>query len=333
MKKRIKGIFKKAIVFYTLFCILSSITVYANAKNKDDDRQYKNWNLEKSNWKEKTKEKLAKFGVPDDEIIKLEDDGLYELANKDIVGVDVRYYQVSSDGKVNKLNALDVKNVREKYEYKLKPDYTKFSLSLNPLDLLTINAQAARDDETSSDGYLRQIIYLAQTGTKDVYNITFTCNWLKIPENRKIDIFGVGLCSSLDVIKDPGTYNVWRKCKYYSTDNPSVVYDFGRFDLTDLTWGQGLACKVKLYEDGSVGTIKRCVMYDEYMYMTFNAKVKTPSVTTSISISGHYRHQEKTIQITPSISAISGDLGISCSYSEYMIPMTPNAYIQYDIIK
>lgn len=256
------------------------------------------------NSKKKIIQQLKSFGITDEEINDLGDEGIANFLDKQLVAVNTSYYQIDNNtGKTKKIT---------------NNDYISLTSS---------------DSETSSDRYMKQTIYVAKCGGTDPardYNISLTCKWLKVPKNRKIDVFGIGLSSNLNVVK--GSQTVWHKANTYLTYSDGTisgsVTSTGVTNITDLKWGNGVAAKFKLFENYPVSGTLLKVFVDEYAYMTVDVDMQNKS-DTSFSVNGNYIHQEKTIQISPGISGISFSAGISLTSSTDMVEMTPNAYINY----
>lgn len=152
--------------------------------------------------------------------------------------------------------------------------------------------------------------------TKKVH-ITYTVNWLKTPENRKIDVFGVGV--KYGDVDDNSIGGYYAYTKYVG--NKSIKRYTKKLKNTVESL-QGVAMKVNLVDNNL--KVAPSILYKNHvlsMHCTATPNSNGKKNKKVICVADYY-HQESTIQFSPSVGV--GSAGVSAGRSTKMHHITPN---------
>lgn len=264
-------------------------------------------------------------GASKDDVELISDVDLKRLYNSKSISVDAIYSEVDAvTGEIREVPSDEVDSLLDRLEKEKEANIAKFLNSSNLNNPNDITMSSGYDSETTADGYLQQTIYIAETGTNKVYNVMYTAKWLKEIANTKIDVFGIAVSNAYPI---KGTEHSYQQAMYVTaSDGKRSSTGYIPLNTTDYFYGsEGIVQKVNLFSS-EVGKY----YYDWYVTMNFDVKVNNTSAT-AIAASGYYRHQERTVEVSPSVSAIGWSIGIGVTFSSDMKNMTPNPYTTMDI--
>lgn len=185
--------------------------------------------------------------------------------------------------------------------------------------------RATNDIETSSDGYLKQLLVITQTGKSNVVNVSYTATWLKNPLNRKIDCYGIHLKNASFTKKTVDASYKWHY-NYTSGSNRKTITESSNQSNNIKYTDNGIACKTDL-KNNPIGT--DCSYTDHILSISGSATIDNKNINYVV-VYGEYFHQESIIEVHPSITiGNGGSITFNGSVADKMNEMTPNTYIKF----
>ena len=257
---------------------------------------------------ENIERKLNLAGLTDQEIAHLDKKTLDLIKEGNNFSADVKYYKVDEEDIYNKSKNYSVNITGEELDNLINDVYdnsgkwiqenkkaNKVSV-LESMGFIPITAKAVDNIQTSSCGYLKQVISIVQS-TGDRCYVSYTAYWLKNPKNRQVEVYGVITKNLTPVVSTSKNY-------YTAVSDAGANINYKGVQKNETT---GIAVTMNMRQnilgDGFSSTYKK-----QIMHLGFYATIDSRN-SKRVSASGHYYHQQSQIQFTPSVSI--GSTGFS----------------------
>ncbi len=197
-------------------------------------------------------------------------------------------------------------------------------------ELSGVSSYTDKDSVTTDDGYLKYYVQAAQSTTNsNEYILSARYEWIVEPEDRDIDVFGLGHSAQLDQTDSDVYYRY--KCEIYMlTGGQKMLVD--RHEVDEPTAmcidNGGTAVSQDLYNNSSgMGYVSKAENHRGYIQ--YRAEVNSTSATR-VSVFAEYLHQEAVFSVSPSVSYPLG-ASISVSSEEKFVRMSPNPYLSFRV--
>lgn len=197
-----------------------------------------------------------------------------------------------------------------------------------------ISTNAVGPTITTNDGWMEYYVEAVDIGGK--YAIAFRFEWLVQPSDTKIDAFGLGHDSNLTKTNDAVYYIYKADYKIYNTlgmQTSSGTYQTQtptsiNVDIGGVAISQDL--KDSIIIGGGVGSLGGEFYSNHRGYLQYRVEKNNPLVTIA-SIAGGYKHQQTTIQVSPSVSYPSFSAGLGVTFGSKFKTMSPNPYLSFSV--
>lgn len=292
------------------------------------------------------KQTLINLGFTEDEISNMDQEEFDQnkFLEGEVVAENTKFY------KVIEVATNDV--VSSPYQEKTRlsvnsPDEQKDSTTSIELDEKAYWEELAKDDSqnltATSNKSIGTLAYTPGTHKTSYKTLTTTIvklssskfrvktsiTWHKMPSNRKIDVIGTAVNSAYwapDISTQYGKQN-W-VIHHYCTPNTSHSATYSSSSTKWKKGASGYALLINLpdtevHTNACIST--KLVSLSGYSYYTAT-KLGT---TSQIDAYGEYAHQEKTIQINPSVTFYPASFGISASMATSFTNSSTHARYTY----
>ena len=295
------------------YCLSLSLSVYAvaagNFSSNEMQKEAAIQALLEGGW---TKEEIDDF---------MTDEVLLQYAGATLVESSEKYLKVSENSvtEISKNACLEeVKDVKKQIAQE------QMMMEMTP----SISTNSMYDEETTHDGYMVFYVQAYLSSTPSVYVLSARYEWLIEPDDRKVDVFGLGFSTQLTRTQD-APYYVY-KADVKKTIGGAVLESWTYETSSGIRKSDsgGVAYSQQLYEDTYAYQMSERAT-NHRGFIQYKAKVNSTSATV-VSAYAEYYHQDAVLSVTPSVSYPWG-AGLSVTPSSKFVEMGPNPYISFDV--
>lgn len=269
-------------------------------------------------------EVLLKSGWTEEEIKEyIPKEGLLQYADAlPAVATDERFVKVSEDADGSVV-------VTELPEEAFKAEVRNEASKRLAEELQNSNAGLCNDTKdtvtTSGDYYLTYYVQALPSSKAKEYVLSARYQWLIAPDDRKIDVFGLGHDGNLTQTMDPVTYVYKTNVYMIASGNKTLIEEYQDDSQAGLKKDTGgTAVKQQLYKN-STGFGYNIKAEGHKGYIQYKVKVNSSTAKVA-AVYAEYLHQTATISVTPNISYPIGG-SISVSSENKFERLTPNPYL------
>lgn len=304
--------YKRILAVLCTIALSLGLSVYAVAAEsftlKETQKEDAIQTLLEGGW---TKEEIDDF---------MTDEALLQYAGATLVESSEKYLKVSENGVTEISKNVCLEEVKEVQRQIVQE---QMMIEMTP----SVSPQAI-DEETTHDGYMVLNVQAFLSSVPSVYVLSARYEWLIEPDDRKVDVFGLGFSTQLTRTQETPYY-------VYKAD---VTKRLGAAVLEAWTYetssgirtsdSGGVAYSQQLYEDTYAYQMSERAT-NHRGYIQYKAKVNNTSATMA-SVYAEYFHQDTFFSVAPSVSYPWG-ASLSVTPSSKFVEMTPNPYLAFDV--